>query len=601
MPQRKKIVFIFNNNKEPIYSEFYDNIEIKFIKTYVRDITGLENFNMFLGGTKLNNENVKLKQLFNLNNNLNNNKFIIIQIIVQNNSNNINEINLLNSKIDQLKLENEKLKNSLNLLETRKNNMTKNQKNFLILKEKYKTLYDLEKITTNKLKENVRVLISEKNTILQEYYKLNKKIDKYIKQSFDEIKYENIINFQLLSKNSFSQNNSNFPTNEISSYSQLNNNNININNNNETLDLNENENLNNSFNKIISINSNRLKKSSSVKCIFNKNNSESEKTIENNSLSEQQFESNIEKSSSASNLLNTKFQLKDNNDLILFENNCDLLFKNEIYNSNFNIKNNIQPKNLLLNQFFNVFKYLNEDDIINFSLSNRKYGKNYIYFLFNYIEYKIENIHFYQNKLKEKYNNYFNNIKFDFDNFTNNSFKILSSSNYKDVYLKNESFDFFKKNENLIEIYRIFFQFTKIFNNNLTLPKETFISTFLREIKQNLNKINLGDYIKNLMSNKLDFSFDNILNVYKILNKYQINKINTVQISKNCKTTGIISFLIQNLLNFSGLILNEKNKNENFLNKNKIFYKFIEYENKIINYEKVYVKLNNNIHKFYIN
>ena len=286
MPQRKKIVFIFNNNKEPIYSEFYDNIEIKFIKTYVRDITGLENFNMFLGGTKLNNENVKLKQLFNLNNNLNNNKFIIIQIIVQNNSNNINEINLLNSKIDQLKLENEKLKNSLSLLETRKNNMTKNQKNFLILKEKYKTLYDLEKITTNKLKENVRVLISEKNTILQEYYKLNKKIDKYIKQSFDEIKYENIINFQLLSKNSFSQNNSNFPTNEISSYSQLNNN-ININNNNETLDLNENENLNNSFNKIISINSNRLKKSSSVKCIFNKNNSENEKTIENNSLSEQ--------------------------------------------------------------------------------------------------------------------------------------------------------------------------------------------------------------------------------------------------------------------------------------------------------------------------
>ena len=281
MPQRKKIVFIFNNNKEPIYSEFYDNIEIKFIKTYVRDITGLENFNMFLGGTKLNNENVKLKQLFNLNNNLNNNKFIIIQIIVQNNSNNINEINLLNSKIDQLKLENEKLKNSLSLLETRKNNMTKNQKNFLILKEKYKTLYDLEKITTNKLKENVRVLISEKNTILQEYYKLNKKIDKYIKQSFDEIKYENIINFQLLSKNSFSQNNSNFPTNEISSYSQLNNN-ININNNNETLDLNENENLNNSFNKIISINSNRLKKSSSVKCIFNKNNSENEKTIENN-------------------------------------------------------------------------------------------------------------------------------------------------------------------------------------------------------------------------------------------------------------------------------------------------------------------------------
>ena len=600
MPQRKKIVFIFNNNKEPIYSEFYDNIEIKFIKTYVRDITGLENFNMFLGGTKLNNENVKLKQLFNLNNNLNNNKFIIIQIIVQNNSNNINEINLLNSKIDQLKLENEKLKNSLNLLETRKNNMTKNQKNFLILKEKYKTLYDLEKITTNKLKENVRVLISEKNTILQEYYKLNKKIDKYIKQSFDEIKYENIINFQLLSKNSFSQNNSNFPTIEISSYSQLNNN-ININNNNETLDLNENENLNNSFNKIISINSNRLKKSSSVKCIFNKNNSESEKTIENNSLSEQQFESNIEKSSSASNLLNIKFQLKDNNDLILFENNCDLLFKNEIYNSNFNIKNNIQPKNLLLNQFFNVFKYLNEDDIINFSLSNRKYGKNYIYFLFNYIEYKIENIHFYQNKLKEKYNNYFNNIKFDFDNFTNNAFKILSSSNYKDVYLKNESFDFFKKNENLIEIYRIFFQFTKIFNNNLTLPKETFISTFLREIKQNLNKINLGDYIKNLMSNKLDFSFDNILNVYKILNKYQINKINTVQISKNCKTTGIISFLIQNLLNFSGLILNEKNKNEDLLNKNKIFYKFIEYENKIINYEKVYVKLNNNIHKFYIN
>ena len=600
MPQRKKIVFIFNNNKEPIYSEFYDNIEIKFIKTYVRDITGLENFNMFLGGTKLNNENVKLKQLFNLNNNLNNNKFIIIQIIVQNNSNNINEINLLNSKIDQLKLENEKLKNSLNLLETRKNNMTKNQKNFLILKEKYKTLYDLEKITTNKLKENVRVLISEKNTILQEYYKLNKKIDKYIKQSFDEIKYENIINFQLLSKNSFSQNNSNFPTIEISSYSQLNNNNIN-NNNNETLDLNENENLNNSFNKIISINSNLLKKSSSVKCIFNKNNSESEKTIENNSLSEQQFESNIEKSSSASNLLNIKFQLKDNNDLILFENNCDLLFKNEIYNSNFNIKNNIQPKNLLLNQFFNVFKYLNENDIINFSLSNRKYGKNYIYFLFNYIEYKIENIHFYQNKLKEKYNNYFNNIKFDFDNFTNNAFKILSSSNYKDVYLKNESFDFFKKNENLIEIYRIFFQFTKIFNNNLTLPKETFISTFLREIKQNLNKINLGDYIKNLMSNKLDFSFDNILNVYKILNKYQINKINTVQISKNCKTTGIISFLIQNLLNFSGLILNEKNKNEDFLNKNKIFYKFIEYENKIINYEKVYVKLNNNIHKFYIN
>jgi hypothetical protein len=137
--------------------------------------------------------------------------------------------------------------------------------------------------------------------------------------------------------------------------------------------------------------------------------------------------------------------LKDNNDLILFENNCDLLFKNEIYNSNFNIKNNIQPKNLLLNQFFNVFKYLNENDIINFSLSNRKYGKNYIYFLFNYIEYKIENIHFYQNKLKEKYNNYFNNIKFDFDNFTNNAFKILSSSNYKDVYLKNESFDFFKK------------------------------------------------------------------------------------------------------------------------------------------------------------
>lgn len=76
-------------------------------------------------------------------------------------------------------------------------------------------------------------------------------------------------------------------------------------------------------------------------------------------------------------------------------------------------------------------------------------------------------------------------------------------------------------------------------------------------IRESLDGEYFGDLIKFLLIKQSDFSLDNILILKEIVNKYS-NILFPVNYSKESPTTGIFVYLIRELLEFTGVIENEK-------------------------------------------
>ena len=63
MNTRKTVIFIVDNGNQ-IYAEFKENATMGIIRTFVRDTTRLERFEILYNGVTIKNDNLKLKRLF---------------------------------------------------------------------------------------------------------------------------------------------------------------------------------------------------------------------------------------------------------------------------------------------------------------------------------------------------------------------------------------------------------------------------------------------------------------------------------------------------------------------------------------------------------
>ena len=63
MNTRKTVIFIIDN-KAQVYTEFNENANIGILRTYVRDTTRFETFEIIYNGIPIKNDNVKLKRIF---------------------------------------------------------------------------------------------------------------------------------------------------------------------------------------------------------------------------------------------------------------------------------------------------------------------------------------------------------------------------------------------------------------------------------------------------------------------------------------------------------------------------------------------------------
>jgi carbamoylphosphate synthase small subunit len=170
--------------------------------------------------------------------------------------------------------------------------------------------------------------------------------------------------------------------------------------------------------------------------------------------------------------------------------------------------------------------------------------------------------------------------------------KVLNQPKYGEIFKKEHSY--FEENQ-LIPYYKIFCQFTKIFNFNI---KEISLKDFISRVKDyfiaNSAGIGIGELCKSL-AEKIDFSEENIEKIYNMMQQYNIKGIDTDKIGKQCRTTGIILFMIKDALVYCGLEANEKKnkKSQNFSEKKSLIEQNVDFNEMLLVSNRVLEKLKN--------
>lgn len=161
--------------------------------------------------------------------------------------------------------------------------------------------------------------------------------------------------------------------------------------------------------------------------------------------------------------------------------------------------------------------------------------------------------------------------------------KILSNAKYLEIF----SYDNSYFTQEILPVYRILFQLTKISLEISKIPDEEFINNIKIYFIENTKKLNLGDLLKNLPKN-CDFSSENVEKIEELMNQYNIKNIDCGPLGKICKTTGIIAFFVKDAMVFCGLDnsqdkkLNAKDKDRIQIIKDNIEIKNIKKKNESI-------------------
>ena len=290
---------------------------------------------------------------------------------------------------------------------------------------------------------------------------------------------------------------------------------------------------------------------------------------------------------------------------------------------NENIKqeiNNIKDKNKINKCFISIFKYLNNNDIYSFSLINKVTGICSLYFILNYIKNKIINLNINYSSLKSRYEELFTEFLKEeskstiiLSHNTKSGLRILNSPHYLNIF--NNPIEYFTNNKMCLFIYRILFQ---IRINKIQIEDDNiFISSVIEEIKtKTATKKSIRDYIYNILDKNLDLNFDNIINCKKIMKKYEIDNFEKNNMGDMDRLNTIIANVVKDIMEFTGLILNnnkkgkgfgvfikkDKNKeNDSSLNglKHKILIVCESIEEEINKYENKYKKIEGIISKYY--
>ena len=139
--------------------------------------------------------------------------------------------------------------------------------------------------------------------------------------------------------------------------------------------------------------------------------------------------------------------------------------------------------------------------------------------------------------------------------------RILNSPHYLSIF--NNPIEYFTKNKIYMFIYKMLFQFMieKINTDN----DNDFISSILEEIKNKTEKKkSIRDFIYNIIDKNLDLSFDNILQCKKIMKQYDINDMKSNTLGNMDRLTTIISHVIKDIMEFTGLIKSSEKRKKGF-------------------------------------
>ena len=454
-------------------------------------------------------------------------------------------------------------------------NENKSDKN--ILKELLnKMLNNQMKILENKSKEQINSLQFTKN----EFKILNKKIENLVK-----LREEKIIKDKLEKekkekekekKRSKSKNNNNNNNNNFNGRKTLNN----INNLNKTL------NKNSSFGRMTI--SNTISRRSTSKKIYNTiNNNNNEKKDFKRSLTSKKLDV---KKNGRKSLINKKpISLKikplkinddnNNNDIrntISTITNKNILLTEKtstnINISEFNEKDNINNNNnkitfktlIEIDLLKNITKYLTNSELIIFYSSSKKYFFSLLNSYLNSIlkDYKklfdLVLNQTMENKLstlevKFKAEDFEILPEFKLNKGTIRAIECLKESLYIKIFKNEVSM---KILEEIEIIYKILFQLIDKDNFVKINDKKIFWNEISKFLLENMNE-NLANYVNDI-AKKFDFSEKNIVKIKKICKDKNIENINPSYMGKLCGTTGLISFVIKDALEYSGIIEDKK-------------------------------------------
>ena len=603
----------------PLY-KFFRNRTDKIIKFYLKVYTD-------------NTDNDKLKS---------NNKEILNLHTYKNKYKNNEKFKLYEQEISFVKERNDQLINNINKY---KANITESIKNENRNKEKYNSIESL----LAKQKEKIDLLKKQINIANTKYNKLhNQSMEKENRINQNKLKYtESSDNFEIISKNpkpkkclSVESFNAMYPrekknyaiksinltsenikkergresadsTNVLSS--SMDNNQLKI----STKNISNKDNLNENDLDIININ--QLQNSRNEKKIFSKKDSNKNINTEidhspyySNDKSQKEYKYQIKEyntnelksDNSNKSFISTSKISQDSMDNIEQKEEDSIDF-NKIMN-NFNTKNDIKPllsKEELLNKdslnlpasydiYNSVFKFLNESEILSFSIINKLNGVSVLYHWMNILKNKIKylednytNLVTKYNSLNEKLNSVESKSNSILSYFSKSGLRVLNSPHYLDIY--NNTAEYFIKDPIFLFIYKMLFQFIKLYDESKNISDEDFVTLMENEIKEKTSeKKSLREYIYILLDKEIDFTFENVMKAKNIMKKYNMENIEGNQISKIDRASAIIGHVIKDIMGFTGLVIKTTNirKGSNLSNKKEEEdISFSSLKNKIIN------------------
>jgi len=552
------------------------------------------------------------KKLGNLEDNYENKNKLIdnLQIEYNNIKNSFESLKNLSNKILKNKKENKFIniyKNKKIFLRRNKSFIAKNNK--LIIESNYKNNHSIENIKINKNKLKKITLNNLKEKKLKK--EINNKEYNNLKKNLKTINIKDIKN--------------NLENSIIIENKNINNKNINLNKSvlsiNKQKKINELLNNENDLDKLINKDKNITKK---IKMNKNNNNINNQNdnnnysintnTINNKTISFNNNNSLEELINSYTDTTKSSYQIINKKKLPISVKNFKTNYINQQYIKNIpiNIQSKLEFKNQydflhrkpivmrltnlesILRNYDNIFKFLDLDEQYYISMINKSLLHK---FLLN-IKKEYEGDKEYNNNLikslEEKYNN-INSFNDDSNNFIFEEnilqcFDLLNKGNYC---------DFFKiirppPKDDILIVYKIFIQFlnTKLpFINRLNNDNKLFWKKLCDYLIWNSHG---GDYLGKLIKDlcyQMNFNIKNIL-LIKNLSKDYINIITPLYYNKKCVTTTIFSYIVKRIMEYSGVIENEKSSP---------YYLKNLYEFRINNANKKIKKLNVLITKLNLN
>ena len=283
-----------------------------------------------------------------------------------------------------------------------------------------------------------------------------------------------------------------------------------------------------------------------------------------------------------------------NNKNILLTERPNTNFNISEFNEKDNINNNnnkITFKTLIeIDLLKNITKYLTNSELIIFYSSSKKYFFSLLNSYLNSIlkDYKklfdLVLNQTMENKLstlevKFKAEDFEILPEFKLNKGTIRAIECLKESLYIKIFKNEVSM---KILEEIEIIYKILFQLIDKDNFVKINDKKIFWNEISKFLLENMNE-NLANYVNDI-AKKFDFSEKNIVKIKKICKDKNIENINPSYMGKLCGTTGLISFVIKDALEYSGII--EDKKTPPLRNK-----KNYEYQKEIIDNIEKYISI----------